>query len=109
LLGVKETNAVEQAIHDRVKKNIGQATSETFMKTDPRPIVFQNVTLIKMQLNLAKAQFRQSLENLERAPEEHRIEFMKEVGRILPTAVTLIQETRDPELEALIKRVEDVM
>jgi len=30
LLGVRETNAVEQAIHDWVKKNIGQATLEAF-------------------------------------------------------------------------------
>jgi len=109
LLGVRETNAVEQAIHDWVKKNIGQATLEAFMITDSRPIVFQNVTLIKMQLNIVKAQFRQVLENLERAPEEHKIEFMKEVGKILPTAVALAQETRNPELEALIKKVEETL
>jgi len=79
------------------------------MKTDSRPIVFQNVTLIKMQLNIVKAQFRQALKNLERAPEEHKIEFMKEVGRILPAAVTVAQETRDPELEALIKKAEKTL
>jgi len=56
-----------------------------------------------------KAEFRQALENLERAPEEHRIEFMREVGKILPTAATLAQETRDPELEALIKKVEEML
>jgi len=92
-----------------VKKSIGQATLEAFMKTDSRPIVFQNVTLIKMQLNIVKAQFRQALKNLERAPEEHKIEFMKEVGRILPAAVTVAQETRDPELEALIKKAEKTL
>jgi len=79
------------------------------MKMDSWPIVFQNVTLIKMQLDIAKAQFRQALENLERAPEEHKIEFMKEVGKILPTAVTLAQETRDPELEALIRQVQETL
>ena len=94
---------------DWVKKSIGQATLEAFMKTDSPPIVFQNVTLIKMQLNIVNARFRQSLGNLERAPEEHKIEFMKEVGKILPTAVTLAQETRDQELEALIKKVEETL
>mgnify|MGYP001035704116 CR=1 FL=1 len=79
------------------------------MKTGSRLIVFQNVALIKMQLNIVKAEFRQALENLERAPEENKIEFMKEVGKILPTAVTLAQETRDKELEALIKRVEETL
>jgi len=44
-----------------------------------------------------------------RAPEEHKIEFMREVGKILPTAVTLAQETRDPELQALIKKVEETL
>jgi len=34
---------------------------------------------------------------------------MKEIGRILPTAVTLAQETRDPELEALIRKVEETI
>jgi len=62
-----------------------------------------------MQLNIVKAQFRQALENLKRAPEEHKIEFMKEVRKILPTAVTLAQETGDPELEALIRQVEETL
>jgi len=77
------------------------------MITDSRPIVFQNVTLIKTQLNIVKAEFRQALENFERAPEESKLQFIREIGKILSTAVTLARETQDPELEASIKKVED--
>jgi len=34
---------------------------------------------------------------------------MKEVGKILPTAVMLAQETRDTELQALIRQVEETL
>jgi len=34
---------------------------------------------------------------------------MKEIGKILLTAVTLARETRDPELEALIRKVEETL
>jgi len=77
------------------------------MITDSRPIVFQNVTLIKTQLNIVKAEFRQALENFERPPEESKLQFIREIGKIPSTAVTLARETQDPELEALIKKVED--
>jgi len=107
LLGMEQTEAAEQAIHDWVKKNVNQASLETFIKPDSRPIVFQNVTLIKTQLNIVKAEFRQALENFERAPQETKLSFLKEIGKILPTAVSLARETRDPELETLIRKAEE--
>jgi len=109
LLGIHEIQAAEQAIRDRIAKNRSQARIDVFMKNDCRPIVFQNITLIKTQLNIVKAEFRQALENFERAPEESKLQFMKEIGKILPTVVTLARETRGPELEALIKKVDETL
>ena len=109
LLGIRQRDAAEQAIKTWLEKNRSQASIEAFMKTDSRPIVFQNVTLIKTQLTIVKAEFRQALENFERAPEESKLQFMKEIGKILPTAVTLARETRDPELQDLIKKVEKTL
>jgi len=109
LLGVRQKDAAEQALKAWLDKNRGQASLENYLKTESRPIIFQNITLIKTQLNIVKAEFRQALENFERAPEESKLQFMKEIGKILPTAVTLARETRDPELEALIKKVEEAL
>jgi hypothetical protein len=36
------------------------------------------------------------------------MEFLKEIQRILPSAFTLLEETRDAELQELIKQVESV-
>jgi len=36
------------------------------------------------------------------------MEFLKEIQRILPSAFTLLEETRDPELEELIRQVESL-
>jgi len=109
LLGVKETEAVQQAILDWMKKNVNQSSLETFIKADSRPIVFQNVSLIKMQVTIVKTELEQALEAFQRAPEENKILFMKEIKKILPTAFSLAEETRDPELEALIKKVEEML
>jgi len=109
LLGVKETEAVQQAILDWVKKNVNQSSLETFIRADSRPIVFQNVSLIKMQVTIVKTELEQALEAFQRAPEENKILFMKEIKKILPTAFSLAEETRDPELEALIRKVEETL
>jgi len=109
LLGVKETEAVQHAILDWMKKNVNQSSLETFIKADSRPIVFQNVSLIKMQVTIVKTELKQALEAFQRAPEENKILFMKEIKKILATAFSLAEETRDPELEALIRKVEEML
>jgi len=109
LLGIRQREAAEQALKDWVEKNKGQATIDAFLKNGIRPIVFQNVTLIKTQLNIIKTELGSAVEAYERAPEESKFLFLKQIGKILPTAMTLARETRDQELQELIKKVEQTL
>jgi len=109
ILGIKERDAADQAIRDWISKNRSQARIDVFMRNASPPIVFQNVTLIKTQLNIVKTELASAVESYERAPSESKFHFMKVIGRILPTAVTLARETRDPELQELIRKVEETL
>jgi len=109
ILGVKERDAAEQAIKDWIAKNRSQARIDVFMKNGSRPIIFQNVTLIKTQLNIIKTELASAVEAYQRAPEESKLLFLKQIGKILPTAMTFARETRDPELQELIKKVEQTL
>jgi len=78
LLGIHEVQAAEQAIRDWILRNRSQARIDVFMKNNSRPIVFQNVTVIKTQLNIVKTEFRAAVEKFERAPEESKFHFLKQ-------------------------------
>ena len=51
-----------------------------------------------------KTELERALEAFQPASEENKILFMKEINKIVPTAFSLAEETRDAELEALIKK-----
>jgi hypothetical protein len=110
LMGIKEQEAARQALEDWLRKNKDQASLETYLKQGAaKPVIFQNVTLQKIQITIVKSELQRLVRVLGGTCEPHlKMEFLKEIQRILPSAFTLLEETRDPELQELIKQVESV-
>ena len=107
LMGLKEREAAEEAIKDWLRKNQGQASLESYLKQgSPKPIIFQNVTLQKIQITIVKSELQRLLQVYESCQPEMKLTFLKDIQKILPSAMHLVQETEDPELRGLIKQVE---
>jgi len=73
-----------------------------------KPVIFQNVTLQKIQITIIKSELQRLVKVLGTCEPQAKMDFLKEIQRILPSAFTLLEETRDPELQELIKQVESV-
>lgn len=106
ILGIHEQDAMDQAIRAWLKKNRLQTSIETWMKDDKRPIVFQHQTMIKMQVNIVKNELKEALDAYQECEPRYKLEWLKNIQKIYPTAQTLVNETRDLELQELIKQVE---
>jgi len=106
LLGIEQRQAAEQALTDWLKKNSGQASLETFLRDSGKPVIFQNVTLIKIQVSIVKSELERCLSLYKSAQPEYKIEWLKQIQKLFPTAIYLAEETRDPELQELVKQVE---
>jgi len=109
LIGLKEREAAEQAIKDWLKKNQGQTSFESYLKQGTaRPVIFQNVTLQRIQITIVKSELQRLLQVYESCQPEMKLTFLKDIQKILPSAMHLVQETEDPELRGLIKQVENL-
>jgi len=107
LMGVKEREAAEQALKDWLKKNQSQASLESYLKQrTAKPVIFQNVTLQKIQITIVRSELQHLLQAYESCQPEMKLEFLKQIQRILPSALNLAEETKDPELQDLIKQIE---
>jgi len=107
LMGVKERAAAEQALKDWLRKNQGQASLESYLKQGTaKPVIFQNVTLQKIQITIVRSELQRLLQVYESCRPEMKLEFLKQIQRILPSALNLAEETKDPELQDLIKQIE---
>ena len=107
LMGVKEREAAEQALKDWLKKNQGQASLESYLRHGTaKPVIFQNVTLQKIQITIVRSELQRLLQVYESCEPEMKLEFLKQIQRILPSALNLVEETRDPELQDLINQIE---
>ena len=107
LMGVKEREAAEQALKDWLKKNQSQASLESYLKQrTAKPVIFQNVTLQKIQITIVRSELQRLLQVYESCEPEMKLEFLKQIQRILPSAFNLVEETRDPELQDLINQIE---
>jgi len=107
LMGVREREAGEQALKDWLKKNQGQASLESYLEQGTAsPVIFQNVTLQRIQITIVRSELQRLLHVYESCQPEMKLEFLKQIQRILPSALNLVQETRDPELQDLIKQIE---
>jgi len=107
LMGIKEQEAARQALEDWLRKNKDQASLESYMKQGiARPVIFQNVTLQKIQITIIKSELQRLVRVLGTCEPKAKLDFLKEIQKILPSAFTLLEETRDPELQELIAQIE---
>jgi len=109
IMGMEEKEAARQAIEDWLRKNKDQASLENYLNQSPtRPVIFQNVTLQRIHITIIKDELSRLIKILGTCEPQAKMDFLKEIQKILPSAFTLLEETRDPELQELIKQVETV-
>jgi Cft2 family RNA processing exonuclease len=109
IMGMEEKEAARQAIEDWLRKNKDQVSLESYMKQGTvKPVIFQNITLQKIQITIVKSELQRLLRVLGSCQPESKMDFLKEIQRILPSAFSLFEETRDPELQDLIRQVESL-
>ena len=79
LMGLKEREAAEEAIKDWLRKNQGQASLESYMKQgSAKPVIFQNITLQKIQVTVVKAIWADS--KYVYVPYDVRVDDLTETG-----------------------------
>jgi hypothetical protein len=106
---IKEQEAARQALEDWLRKNKDQASLESYLKQGAaKPVIFQNVTLQKIQITIIKSELQRLVKVLGTCEPQAKMDFLKEIQKILPSAFTLLQETQDPELQELIRQVESL-
>lgn len=109
ILGITEQEAARHAVEDWLRKNKDQVSLESYMKQSTvKPVIFQNITLQKIQITIVKSELQRLVRVLGTCEPQAKMDFLKEIQKILPSAFTLLEETRDPELQELIKQVETV-
>jgi len=107
LMGLKEREAAEQALEDWLRKNQGQASLESYLKEGTaRPVIFQNVTLQKIQITIVKSELQRLLQVYESCQPELKTEILKELQKVLSPAVHLYNETQDSGLGELLAKTE---
>jgi len=107
LMGTKEQEAAEQALEDWLKKNKGQISLESYLKQGPvRPIIFQNITLQKIQITIVKSELERLLGVYQTCQPELKTDILKEVQKVLLAAIYLCNETHYPELGQLLAKAE---
>jgi len=107
LMGLKEREAAEEAIKDWLRKNQGQASLESYLKQgSARPVIFQNITLQKVQITIVKSELERLLRIYQTCRPELKTEILKELQKVLSPAIHLYNETQDPELRELLAKAE---
>jgi hypothetical protein len=104
ILGVTERQAGEVALRDWVRKNRSQVSLEawTEARSSAAPV---NLGLIKIQVTIIKADLRQILDDLDSFGPLYRIEPLKKLQKMLPTAQALVEETGDRELAGILTTI----
>ncbi len=107
LMGMKEQEAARQALEDWLRKNKDQASLESYLKQGTaKPVIFQNVTLQRIQITIVKDELQRLVRVLKTCQPESRMDFLKQLQHVLPSAISLLEETRDQELQELIAQIE---
>jgi hypothetical protein len=103
---IKEQEAARQALEDWLHKNKDQASLESYLKQGAaKPVIFQNVTL-RIQITIVKDELQRLVRVLKTCQPESRMDFLKQLQHVLPSAISLLEETRDQELQELIAQIE---
>ena len=106
-MGLKEQEAAKQALEDWLRKNKDQASLESYLKQGAaKPVIFQNVTLQRIQITIVKDELQRLVRILKTCQPESRMDFLKQLQHVLPSAISLLEETRDQELQELIAQIE---
>lgn len=66
------------------------------------------MALQKIQITIIKSELQRLVKVLGTCEPLVKMDFLKEIQKILPSAFSLLEETRDPELQELIKQVESL-
>jgi len=107
LMGLKEREAARQALEDWLRKNQGQASLESYLKQrPPKPIIFQNITLQKVQITIVKSELERLIKLHQTCQPELKTDILKELQKVLSPAIQLYNETQDQELGELLAKAE---
>jgi len=114
-LGLKQKEAMEKALSDWLKATSTQVPLPTYFPHETKVTIVQpetvNIAIFqKAELVVAREQLQRLLGILERTQDlqfkhETRVQLAQTLKRIEP----IYRQTRDPELEALIKKVEETL
>lgn len=103
----KRKKQLDKAIEDWLRKNKDQVSLDSYMKQGTaKPVIFQNITLQRIQITIIKSELQRLVRVLASCEPPAKMDFLKEIQKILPSAFSLLEETRDPELQELITQVE---
>lgn len=87
----------------------GTASLESYLKQGPaKPVIFQNIALQRIQITIIKSELLRLLRVYNSCSPEMKTDFLKEIRKISPSAVSLFEETHGPELHELIRQVESL-
>jgi hypothetical protein len=104
LLGIAERQAGQLALREWVRHNRNQVTLETWTEARGQ-IEPTNRALIGVQLTIVKAELREIMEILPVIQAEYRIELLRKLQKLLPTARGLVEETADKELAGMLTAI----
>lgn len=107
LMGVEKQEAAKQALTDWLRKNLGQASLETYLKQGPaKPVVFQSITLQKVQITIIKSELERLINVYRSCQPDLKTDILKELRKVLSPAIYLYNETQDQELGELLAKAE---
>jgi hypothetical protein len=104
LLGIPERHAGQMALREWVRRNRNQVTLETWTEARGQ-IEPTNRALIGVQLTIVKAELSEIIQILPVIQPEYRLEVLRKVQKLLPTARNLVEETADKELADMLTAV----
>ena len=103
-LGIAERQAGQLALREWVRHNRNQVALETWIDAGSQ-IEPTNRALIGVQLPIARAELREIMEILPVIQAEYRIELLRKLQKLLPTARGLVEETADKELADMLTAI----
>ena len=104
LLGIPERQAGKLALREWVRRNRSQVSLETWTETRGN-IAPVNNALINIQLTIIKAELKEILDIFPTISPEYRIETLRKLQKLIPTAQALVEETGDKGLHELVTAI----
>mgnify|MGYP001149791634 CR=1 FL=1 len=108
-LGIPEYQVLNRLIDSWIKENQSQVRLDSFVP-EPTTVTIHAQTVNieqRFEIQMIKLEMEKALDLIARAPDNH--EFKETLLKAAIKAGRLYRQTRDPELEALIKRVKETL